>query len=254
MAPRSPLEYDVSVAADKRRRQRTRGLSGAVETSRQHCEWPGCNVAAEYRAPHSPDRLNDFRWFCLAHVRQYNSGWNFFSDWSEQDLDAQFRADRVWERPTWSLGKGPKAPLGAQPHAEGKAWARWGFRDPFEVLGDAATQNPGEASNENRPRRRMPRDEQLAMDALGLPHQVETRAEVRAIPRIGQGSAPGHERRPEPGPGAAGPRAEGLENPAQKPLLYRLNHELTGDEDHPSRNRLPGCPPAPGRCRDIDRD
>jgi hypothetical protein len=137
-------------------------------------------VAAEYRAPHSPDRLNEFRWFCLAHVRQYNSGWNFFSDWSEQDLDAQSRADRVWERPTWSLGKGPKAPLGAQPHAEGKAWARWGFRDPHEVLGDAATLNPGEAANGNRPRRRMPREEQRAMDALSLPHQVETRAEVRA--------------------------------------------------------------------------
>jgi hypothetical protein len=146
MAPRSPLDYDVSVAADKRRRQRTRGLSGAVETSQQECQWPGCNVAAEYRAPHSPDRLNEFRWFCLAHVRQYNSGWNFFSEWSEQDLDAQSRADRVWERPTWSLGKGPKAPLGAQPHAEGKAWARWGFRDPHEVLGDAATLNPGEAA------------------------------------------------------------------------------------------------------------
>ena len=180
MAPRSPLDYDVSVAADKRRRQRTRGLSGAVETSQRHCEWPGCDVAAEYRAPHSPDRLDDFRWFCLAHVRQYNSGWNFFSDWSEKDLDAQSRADRVWERPTWALGKGPKAPLGAQPHAEGNAWARWGFRDPFEVLGDAATQNPGEAANGNRPRRRMTREEQRAMDALGLAHQVETRTEVRA--------------------------------------------------------------------------
>lgn len=180
MTPRSPLDYDVSVAADKLRRQRTRGLSGAFETSRRHCDWPGCNVAGAYRAPHSPDRLSDFRWFCLEHVRRYNAGWNFFSDWTEQEMDAQFRADRVWERPTWALGKGPKASLGTHPHAEGNAWARWGFRDPFEVLGDAATLNPGRASNENRPRRRMTRAEQRAMDALGLPHQVETRAEVRA--------------------------------------------------------------------------
>jgi len=180
MAPRSPLDYDVSVAADKRRRQRPRGASGAFETSQRHCDWPGCKMSAEYRAPHSPERLNEFRWFCLEHVRQYNSGWNFFSNLNEQEIDEQFRADRVWERPTWALGKGPKVPRSAHPHAEGNAWARWGFRDPFEVLGDAATQNPGEASNENRPRRRMTREEQRAMDALGLPHQVEARIEVRA--------------------------------------------------------------------------
>jgi hypothetical protein len=180
VAPRSPLDYDVSVAADKRRRQRSRGASGAVETSFKNCEWPGCGVSAQYRAPHSPERLNDFRWFCLAHVRQYNAGWNFFDGWSEQELDAQSRADRVWERATWTLGKGPKAPLGAQPHAEGNAWARFGFRDPFEVLGDAATRNPGQAANEPRNRRRMTREEQVAMDALSLSYGVETRTEVRA--------------------------------------------------------------------------
>ena len=70
--------------------------------------------------------------------------------------------------------------MGAQPHAEGKAWARWGFLDPLEVLGDAATQNPGQAANQTRTRRRMTREEQVAMDALSLSYQVETRAEVRA--------------------------------------------------------------------------
>jgi hypothetical protein len=184
MAPRSPLDFDVSVSADKQRRRRSRGKTGAVETSRQHCEWPGCKIAAEYRAPHSPERLDDFRWFCLDHVRQYNSGWNYFTDWSEQELDAQHRADRVWGRPTWSLGEGPKSPLGSHPHSEGNAWARWGFRDPHEVLGDAATQNPGHrpgnATNGNRPRRHMTGEERHAMDALSLENHVELRIEVRA--------------------------------------------------------------------------
>jgi len=180
MSTRSPLDFDVSVAADKRRRQRGRGFSGAFETSTRRCDWPGCETNGTYRAPHSPDRLNQFRWFCLDHVRQYNSTWNFFDNWTEYELDLQARSDRVWDRPTWSLGKGPRAYIGAQPHAEGKAWERFGFRDPFEVLGDSATLNPGGASNDNRPRRRMTREEQRAMDALGLPHQVETRSEVRA--------------------------------------------------------------------------
>lgn len=180
MAPRSPLDYDVSAAADKARRQRPRRISGAFETSRRHCEWPGCQAEAAYRAPHSPERLYDYRWFCLDHVRLYNSTWNYFAGYDTEMLDAQMRADRVWERPTWTLGEGPRAPRGLHPHAEGNAWARWGFRDPFEVLGENATLNPGETANDGRPRRRLTREEQIAMDALSLAHQVEARSEVRA--------------------------------------------------------------------------
>lgn len=179
MASRSPFDYDVSVAADKQRRQRTRGKSGAVETSQRHCDWPGCDVVGAYRAPHSPERLNEFRWFCLDHVRQYNAGWNFFTNCTEDEIDAQTQTDRTWERPTWALGKGPKAPLGSHPHSEGKAWARWGFRDAFDVLGDSATQNPGAVPGDKRTRR-LTGEEQRAMNALSLSHDIDTRSEVRA--------------------------------------------------------------------------
>ncbi|HUF57106.1 MAG TPA: J domain-containing protein [Thermohalobaculum sp.] len=179
MPHRSPLDYDVSVTADKLRRARARGMTGAFETSEQLCDWPGCRHRAKYRAPHSPDRLHAYRWFCLDHVREYNRGWNFFENHSEPELDAQARADRTWERPTWRLGEGPFAHRFGQAHAEGNAWARFGFSDPFEVLGEAATINGGEPANE-RPRRRLTGQEQMAMDSLGLPHQVVSRAEVRA--------------------------------------------------------------------------
>ena len=183
MRTRSPLDYDVSVAADKRRRQRERGMSGVFDAAQRGCDWPGCEGHGAYRAPRSPQQLDQYRWFCLDHVRQYNSTWNFFADWTDEEFDAQSRADHVWERPTWRLGKGPKGAMGMHPHAEGNAWARWGFRDPLEVLGAAATlnpANPGGASNDNPRRRRMTREEQRAMDMLGLPHQVEARSEVRA--------------------------------------------------------------------------
>ena len=180
MRTRSPLDYDVSVAADKRRRQRERGMSGAFDAGLRNCEWPGCQGTAAYRAPHSPERLEEFRWFCLDHVRQYNASWNFFADWTDEEFDRQLGSDRVWERPTWSLGEGPRGAMGMHPHAEGNAWARWGFRDPLDLLGSAATLNPAQASNDNPRRRRMTREEQQAMNALGLPHQVEARSEVRA--------------------------------------------------------------------------
>ena len=179
MSQRSPLDYDISVTADKRRRARMRGMSGAVENSTKSCEWPGCEENGAYRAPSSPEDLNEFRWFCLDHVRMYNRAWNYFDGWSEDELDAQMRADRTWERPTWTLKDGQKKPGRSGPHSDGKAWSRWGFSDPMDVLGDAATQNPG-AGKERRSRfRRLTRDEERAMDTLGLGHEVEDRGEVR---------------------------------------------------------------------------
>lgn len=179
MPQRPPFDYDISVSADKRRRARMRRMTGAVESSTRGCEWPGCQARGAYRAPSSPERLNDFRWFCLDHVREYNRAWNFFDGWSEDDLDAQARADRTWERPTWTLRDGPRRRQ-SWPHAEGRAWSRWGFSDPLEVLGDAATRNPGEGPEPPRRFRRLTREEQVAMDTLGMAHKVEIRSEVRA--------------------------------------------------------------------------
>lgn len=179
MPPRSPLDFDISVTADKARRARDKRMTGAVSTTGKACEWPGCEEAAAYRAPASPERLQEFRWFCLDHVREYNRGWNFFSGWTEEELDEQMRSDRTWERPTWTLKEGIKKPGSHWPHAEGQAWARWGFQDPLEVLGEAATQNPGQPSERRTRFRRLTREEQRAMDTLGMPHETEDRAEVR---------------------------------------------------------------------------
>lgn len=180
MPPRSIFDYDVSVAADKRRRTRERGMSGALGAGERACEWPGCAAKAAYRAPTSPERLHEYRWFCLEHVREYNAGWNFFRDWSEDELSRQLEADRVWERPTWALGEGPSRAPGRHPNGEGRAWARFGFADPFEVLGENATINPPPDEDAPKPKRRLSREEQRAMDTLDLPHQVEGRATIRA--------------------------------------------------------------------------
>jgi len=179
MPRRSPLEYDISVTADKRRRARDRRMSGAVGNNAQGCEWPGCECEAAYRAPISPERLQDFRWFCLDHVREYNRAWNYFSGWTEDEIDSQARADRTWERPTWTLRDGVRRNGRSHPHADGRAWSRWGFNDPMDVLGEAATQNPGGETRRRTRFRRLTRDEARAMDTLGLAHEVESRAEVR---------------------------------------------------------------------------
>jgi len=140
---RSPFDYDVSVSADKRRRTRRRGMSGAFEARGRRCDRKGCDAIGQYRAPRSPERLDEYWWFCLDHVREYNQAWNYFDNWTEDDFAAFVESDRLWGRPTWRFGK-PGAPDAAGAgHAEGRAWARFGFEDPFEVLGENATLNPG---------------------------------------------------------------------------------------------------------------
>jgi len=180
MPPRAPLDYDVSVTAAKRRRARLRGMSGAVETSTKTCQWPGCKAHGLYRAPMAPDRLSEYRWFCLEHVREYNAGWNFFADVTEEEIDHLIRRATTWERPTWRLGDAARPGQRLHPHAEGRAWERWGIADPLDLLGENATLRPEDGADRARTRRRLTRAEQTAMDTLGLPHQVTRRCEVRA--------------------------------------------------------------------------
>ena len=172
MRRHSPFDFDISVAADKRRRTRARGMSGAVESSGRGCDKPGCGKPGKFRAPRSPERLDDYWWFCLDHVREYNQRWNFFEGCSDEDLERQFAADRVWERPTRPLHE----TLGS-PHAEGRAWARFGLNDPMDVLGEKATLNPGERA-EPRPDRRLPPTERRALDILDA-RDLRTKAEIR---------------------------------------------------------------------------
>jgi DnaJ-domain-containing protein 1 len=179
MRHRPPLEYDVSVSADKARRQRKRGKTGAVEGSERLCEHPDCTGAGRYRAPRGPGDLHRFRWFCLDHIREYNSSWNYFRDHDPEELAAQQSADRVWDRPTWRFGKNPQFSTGSQPHADGNAWARFGFADPLEVLGENATMNPGrEAARREPTRPRLPRNLVSALEVLGA-EGVWSKAELR---------------------------------------------------------------------------
>jgi DnaJ-domain-containing protein 1 len=68
------------------------------------CHYPDCGEEGLYRAPVSRDRLRDYYWFCLEHVRDYNRAWDFFKGMSEAEIETQRRRDTVWQRPSWPLG------------------------------------------------------------------------------------------------------------------------------------------------------
>ena len=167
MAKSDPFGFDMSVSSDKKKRTRgKRGMSGAFETSTRECEHAGCQEPGQYRAPKSPDILDDFFWFCKDHVREYNLKWNFFNGATEDEFNEQIDKDRVWDRPTKPFGKKGE---------EQRAWSRLGVDDPHQVLGANATMNPGKSITGTR---KLPPTERKAIDILEAKDHW-TKAEVR---------------------------------------------------------------------------
>jgi len=68
------------------------------------CDHPSCGQAGDYRAPKNRDRLNEYYFFCLEHVRAYNKAWDFLSGLSSTEIETYMREATVWERPSWPLG------------------------------------------------------------------------------------------------------------------------------------------------------
>ena len=166
MADRSPFDFDMRVSSDKKRKTRgRRGMSGAVETSTRVCEHEGCDKPGKYRAPKSPDRMDEYYWFCMEHVRAYNLNWNAFAAGAEQDLAAQMASDKVWNRDTKPFRRS----------VEEQAWARLGISDAHEVLGQNATRNPGRATTGTR---KLPPTERKAIEILDV-RDTATKTEVR---------------------------------------------------------------------------
>lgn len=76
------------------------------------CDRPGCEAEGVHRAPRGRDRLDEYYWFCLQHVREYNRAWNYYAGMNEAQIEAERRRDSTWRRPSWpfgSIGAGPGA-------------------------------------------------------------------------------------------------------------------------------------------------
>ncbi len=69
------------------------------------CDHPDCVAAGEYRAPKSRSSLNEYWWFCLDHVREYNRSWDYYAGMSTDQIEAEVRRDTTWQRPSWPMGK-----------------------------------------------------------------------------------------------------------------------------------------------------
>ncbi|WP_108262575.1 DnaJ domain-containing protein [Mangrovicoccus ximenensis] len=177
MAKEDPFGFDMSVSSAKKKRVRgRRGMSGAFDTSQRVCEHEGCEEAGKYRAPKSPDALDDFFWFCKDHVREYNLKWNFFNGTTEAEMNQQMEQDKVWGRETKPFRK----------TVEERAWARLGIDDAHQVLGENATRNPGKGDPSSGTRR-LPPTERRALEILEAKDtwtKVEIRKQYKSLIKV----------------------------------------------------------------------
>ena len=71
------------------------------------CDNINCLEKGEYRAPKSRIMLNDYYYFCLNHIKEYNKSWDFYKGLSVNQIETSMREDIIWNRPSWPLKGNP---------------------------------------------------------------------------------------------------------------------------------------------------
>ena len=96
------------------------------------CDWEGCTLAGEYRAPKGHRNEGQYHHFCLEHVRHYNTAFNFFAGMEKDELEEALHAPpKAESRSSFATGN---------PNMRGARAAREALRpgdrfgDPFGVF------------------------------------------------------------------------------------------------------------------------
>ena len=67
------------------------------------CDWNNCFETGEFKAPVEKDNSKDFRLLCLAHVKEFNKNWNYFSGMDDEQVFNFLKSDMTWHKPTQSF-------------------------------------------------------------------------------------------------------------------------------------------------------
>jgi len=131
------------------------------------CDKPGCEGGGEHRAPKSRSTLNEYYWFCLDHVREYNQAWDFFKGMTPDQIEAYQRATLTGLRPTWKIGDHVKGP-----NPKMQFYFRGAFVDPFVIFDDGPSASgqakPEDATSRSGSARRLSRMQATSLETLGL--------------------------------------------------------------------------------------
>ena len=136
---------------------------GRFEAGGRRCEAPGCLEPGEFRAPggRSPgfDGPGDYRWFCLEHVRAFNSGYDWFEGMSPDEILAAQSPIAGWQTET----RGFRADAGAY------STPRWAdFEDPLDAISARARTIRRGAANDAAAEQAAARFSPREREALGV--------------------------------------------------------------------------------------
>lgn len=133
------------------------------------CEWPDCTNKGAHRAPKGRTQDNEYWHFCLAHVREYNQSYNFFSGMNAEAV-ARYQKDAMTgHRPTWKMGENASGKRIKGSTAEDFE----GASDPFQVFseinsrGRRRTGQGAETKSKSEPRKVF-NAERRALQVMGL--------------------------------------------------------------------------------------
>lgn len=139
---------------------------GRIEGADRICDAAGCREAGEFRAPGSRapgfDGPGDWRWFCLDHVREFNSGYDWFEGMSAEEIFAAQSPLSGWRAETRAF----RADAGVD------GVPRWAdFDDPLDAIGARASDIRRRAQRnhaDNAAFVRFSPREREALNAMGL--------------------------------------------------------------------------------------
>jgi hypothetical protein len=139
---------------------------GRVEGERD-CARPGCAESGEFRAPAGRganfDGPGDWQWLCLDHVREFNTGYNYFSGMSTEEIEAAQTPYGGWDRETRAFSQaGSPAP-------------RWAdFTDPLDAIGARFRRAPQDEQRKDG--RELSETDRKSLRTLGLGTDADRRA------------------------------------------------------------------------------
>jgi DnaJ-domain-containing protein 1 len=68
------------------------------------CEHHECEQSGDFKAPKSPNQLDQYYWFCQTHAEEYNRGWDYFRGQSQEQAEEELKAGQ-WhgKRSYWNM-------------------------------------------------------------------------------------------------------------------------------------------------------
>ena len=74
----------------------------------KECDKENCSEKGEFKAPKSRLELNNYYYFCIEHIKEYNKSWDFYKGLSVNQIENSMREDIIWNRPSWPLKGNPQ--------------------------------------------------------------------------------------------------------------------------------------------------